>query len=126
MVSLVLKHWITTLVIPPLLILLFFFLDGERMNFEGIYEMYFIIFLFSILFSAPTYILMFAVAYFISREERSIIQKKSILFVISLIGIIISFEIFMPGTQYYFLFSYLLISFLAFLFFKENDRNKSK
>ena len=103
-----------------------FFLEGERMNFEGIYEMYFIIFLFSILFSAPTYILMFAVAYFISREERSIIQKKSILFVISLIGIIISFEIFMPGTQYYFLFSYLLISFLAFLFFKENDRNKSK
>ena len=126
MVSLVLKHWITTLVIPPLLILLFFFLDGERMNFEGIYEMYFIIFLFSILFSAPTYILMFAVAYFINREERSICQKKSILFIISLIGIIISFEIFMPGTQFYFLFSYLLISFLAFLFFKENDRNKSK
>jgi len=126
MVSLVLKHWITTLVIPPLLILLFFFLDGERMNFEGIYEMYFIIFLFSILFSAPTYILMFAVAYFIDREERSIFQKKSILFIISLIGIIISFEIFMPGTQFYFLFSYLLISFLAFLFFKENDRNKSK
>ena len=126
MVSLVLKHWITTLVIPPLLILLFFFLEGERMNFEGIYEMYFIIFLFSILFSAPTYILMFAVAYFISREERSIFQKKSILFIISLIGIIISFEIFMPGTQFYFLFSYLLISFLAFLFFKENDRNKSK
>ena len=126
MVSLVLKHWITTLVIPPLLILLFFFLDGERMNFEGIYEMYFIIFLFSILFSAPAYILMFAVAYFIDREERSIFQKKSILFIISLIGIIISFEIFMPGTQFYFLFSYLLISFLAFLFFKENDRNKSK
>lgn len=122
----VLKHWITTLIISPLLILLITFFDGQSMNFEGSYELYLLMFLFSILFSIPTYVFMFVVAYFLNKEERSMAQKKLILFSISLLGIIISFEIFLPDSTYYFILSYILISLASTFVFKINHQNLSK
>lgn len=122
----VLKHWITTLIISPLLIFLITFFDGQSMNFEGSYELYLLMFLFSILFSIPTYVFMFVVAYFLNKEERSMAQKKLILFSISLLGIIISFEIFLPDSTYYFILSYILISLASTFVFKINHQNLSK
>lgn len=122
----VLKQWITTLIISPLLILLITFFDGQSMNFEGSYELYLLMFLFSILFSIPTYVFMFVVAYFLNKEERSMAQKKLILFSISLLGIIISFEIFLPDSTYYFILSYILISLASTFVFKINHQNLSK
>ena len=112
MVKFVLKHWVLTLLLSPLLILLFMFFDKQPMNLEGSYEMYLIVFLFSILFSAPTYIFMFAIGYFMDREGRSIFQKKIILLSISILGILLSFQYFLPGSTYYFISAYIIISIL--------------
>ena len=112
MVKFVLKHWVLTLLLSPLLILLFMFFDKQPMNLEGSYEMYLIMFLFSMLFSAPTYIFMFAIGYFMDREGRSIFQKKIILLSISILGILLSFQYFLPGSTYYFISAYIIISIL--------------
>jgi MFS family permease len=112
MVKFVLKHWVLTLLLSPLLILLFMLFDKQPMNLEGSYEMYLIMFLFSMLFSAPTYIFMFAIGYFMDREGRSIFQKKIILLSISILGILLSFQYFLPGSTYYFISAYIIISIL--------------
>lgn len=112
MVKFVLKHWVLTLLLSPLFILLFMLFDKQPMNLEGSYELYLIMFLFSMLFSAPTYIFMFAIGYFMDREGRSIFQKKIILLSISILGILLSFQYFLPGSTYYFISGYIIISIL--------------
>lgn len=123
MVSFVLKHWIVTLFIPPLAFFLYTFFTGDSISFDLDFW-YFIVG--TILLSAPTYIFMFAVGYFVDKEERSVFQKKLILFIISLLGILISFQVFIGDVYNYFTLFYSILSLLSVLIFKSDRQNLSK
>ena len=129
MVSFVLKHWLATLIAPPLVLFLFACFEDGFVDFTMILDDFgilLIIFFFIFLLSLPTYIFMISMAYFIDKEERSVIQKKIILFVVSFIGIIVTFEIIISGSSYKFVGFYVLTSFLSTIIFKINHQSLSK
>ena len=86
----VIKQWLVTLIIGRLFILLYASSTSSKSQLTDTLSLYLIFFIFSLVFSIPTYLIYFLVFYFLVKKTTSIILIKIILDVIAIIGIFVT------------------------------------
>lgn len=118
------KHWFSTLLIAPFINELFYFFARNSNRVVGLVEMYPLTFVFSIVFSTPTYIIYGFVYYFLAKNEISIRHSKIILLTFTIICILVTFHIVFNAREFEISISYAVSSLITGLFFKLKFRNK--
>jgi hypothetical protein len=87
----VIAHWVLTLLIAPFMSqAIEYFYGTNPYQVVGLLEVYPITVLFSIAFSLPTFLIYLACFYFLSKQNVNFVVSKSILIVISVLGIFIT------------------------------------
>jgi uncharacterized membrane-anchored protein len=113
------KHWFFTLLLAPAIsqIISFIALLHSKLMF-GLLEMYPIVLIISFVFSIPTYILYGFVYYYLANKSSSVLIAKSILIVLTIIGIYITLAIIDGTIALEIALSYSIASVLTGLLFK--------
>lgn|SRR5690625_4407430 len=87
------KHWISTLLIAPLLFFIYSFLAEDFSYISSYYEEYFLFVVLGFYFSLPTYMVYAIAFYFLKKQNFSLKKTKTILLSIAFIGILLSFYV---------------------------------
>ncbi len=124
------KHCFGTLLLGPLfseIILIIY--DVKPNNLFGLLELYPLSLLFSLIFSAPTYIIYALVYYCLAKFKIQVIYSKIILISLVVFGIIITTSLLKGSIMQDVLISYtiaaILLGFILNLNFKRNDNHSS-
>lgn len=113
------KHWFATLLIAPFLSDLFLYINPANSNIGGFVSVYPIVFIISLIYSAPTYVVYALFFYFLKKETVAIIYSKIILIIIAAIGVILTFlTTFGLNDELPILLGYICASILTGIFFK--------
>lgn len=121
------KHWIFNLLIGPVIsqIIAFIPILGFNLSF-GLLEFYPIVFIISLIFSAPTYIVYAFVYYYLSNKDLSHFFPKAILILITVVGVFIT-TAFIDGTLSHFIaISYSISSIISGLLFNLNFKDQEE
>ena len=122
------KHWFGTLFLAPFVFELFCIISESSKNIVGLVEVYPITFIFSLIFSTPTYILYGIIYYYLAKKEIAINYSKAILILLTSLCILITFEIVFNGREIPICNSYVISSIITGILFKlnfKNDNHKS-
>ncbi|MCV9927322.1 hypothetical protein OIU83_06650 [Flavobacterium sp. LS1R49] len=121
-----LKHWVFTLILGPIISQIIAFIPVFYPSQAiGLLEIFPIVFIASLIFSIPTYIIYAFVYNYLTNEISSIPYSKTILISIPVIGVFIT-TAFIDGTLWYFIaFSYSISSIITGLFFNLNFKNNT-
>ncbi len=116
------KHWLLTLLISPLILFLysFLFLGGD--SFSDFLGLYFVFILFGIVISLPALICYYFTFYLLKTKINSALQLKTILNVIAITGIFITFLI-MEGSS---IFDFILCYSIAVIICSGFSKIKKK
>ena len=108
------KHWILTLIIAPLFLVAYqIYLAYPDVELKGIFEIYPVQLLFSILFSIPTFIIYYLIFSFLIREEFNPFFTKLILIGWTAFGITISLLILGGSLTEIFIYSYCISAIIT-------------
>lgn len=121
------KHWIFNLLIGPVIsqIIAFIPVLGFNLSF-GLLEFYPIVFIASFIFSIPTYIVYAFVYYYFSSNDLPNFFLKTILILITIIGVLIT-TAFIGGTLSHFIaISYSISSIISGLLFNLNFKEQEE
>lgn len=121
------KHWFGTLLFAPFVFELFCIISERSNSVVGLIEVYPITFIFSLIFSAPTYILYGIIYFYLSKKEIAIKYSKTILILFTSLSILITFHIVFNARELYISFAYTITSIILGIIFKlnfKNDHNK--
>ncbi len=86
----------------------------------GLVEIYPITFIFSLIFSIPTYIIYGFIYYFLARNEVSIMKSKIILLLFTVLSILLTFHIVFNARELTISISYAVTSIILGIYFKLN------
>lgn len=114
------KHWFGTLIISPFIYELFNLMKVNSNRVIGLVEIYPITFIFSLIFSIPTYIIYGFIYYFLARKEISIIKSKIILLQFTVLSILITFHVVFNARELTISISYAVTSIILGIYFKLN------
>ena len=114
------KHWFGTLIISPFVYELFNLMKVNPNRVIGLVEIYPITFIFSLIFSIPTYIIYGFIYYFLARKEISIIKSKIILLQFTVLSILITFHVVFNARELTISISYAVTSIILGIYFKLN------
>lgn len=120
------KHWFGTLLIGPIIVDIIIYLNYAKIG--GLLEVYPIALLFSLIFSAPTYIIYGIIYYFLCQKNVKRLYSKIILIVLAVSGVYITTIIIKVNMMEDIAISYSISSIITGLFFKlnfNNDHNTS-
>lgn len=121
------KHWIFNLLMGPVIsqIIAFIPVLGFNLSF-GLLEFYPIVFIMSLIFSIPTYIIYAFVYYYFSSKDLPNFFSKPILILITVIGVLIT-TAFIGGTLSHFIaISYSISSIISGLLFNLNFKEQEE
>ncbi len=89
--SYVIGHWIITLLLAPFTSQAILYIFGKSPHqIVGLLEVYPITFLFSLVFSIPTFVIYLLTFYFLSKHNVKLTIAKTILIAISVLGVFIT------------------------------------
>jgi hypothetical protein len=114
------KHWFGTLIISPFVYELFNLMKVNSNRVIGLVEIYPITFIFSLIFSIPTYIIYGFIYYFLARKEISIVKSKIILLQFTILSILITFHVVFNARELTISISYAVTSIILGIYFKLN------
>ncbi|WP_338378118.1 hypothetical protein [uncultured Flavobacterium sp.] len=114
------KHWFGTLIISPFVYELFNLMKVNSNRVIGLVEIYPITFIFSLIFSIPTYIIYGFIYYFLARNEVSIMKSKIILLLFTVLSILLTFHIVFNARELTISISYAVTSIILGIYFKLN------
>ena len=114
------KHWFGTLIISPFIYELFNLMKVNSNRVIGLVEIYPITFIFSLIFSIPTYIIYGFIYYFLARKEISIVKSKIILLQFTVLSILITFHVVFNARELTISISYAVTSIILGIYFKLN------
>ncbi|WP_439553909.1 hypothetical protein [Flavobacterium macrobrachii] len=119
------KHWFGTLLIGPIIVDIIIYLNYSKIG--GLVEVYPIALIFSLIFSAPTYIIYGIIYHFLYQKNVKGLYSKIILIVLAVSGVYITTIIIKGNMMDDIAISYSISSIITGLFFKlnfNNDHNK--
>lgn len=119
------KHWFGTLLIGPIIVDVIIYFNYTKIG--GLLEVYPIALIFSLIFSAPTYIIYGIIYYFLCQKNVKGLYSKIILIVIAVSGVHITTIIIKGNMMEDVAISYSISSIIIGLLFKlnfKNDHNK--
>lgn len=121
------KHWIFTLLLGPVISQIIAFISLFYPNQAiGLLEFFPVVFIISLIFSIPTYIVYAYVYNYFSRKDLPILYSKTILNSIPIIGVFIT-TAFIGGTLSYFIaVSYSISSIICGLIFNLKFKEEEK
>lgn len=114
------KHWFGTLLLAPFVYELFNLMKVNSNRVIGLVEIYPITFIFSLIFSIPTYIIYGFIYYFLARKEISIVKSKIILLQFTILSILITFHVVFNARELTISISYAVTSIILGIYFKLN------
>ncbi len=114
------KHWFGTLIISPFVYELFNLMKVNSNRVIGLVEIYPITFIFSLIFSIPTYIIYGFIYYFLARNGVSIMKSKIILLLLTVLSIFITFHVVFNARELTISISYAITSTILGIYFKLN------
>ncbi len=114
------KHWFGTLLLAPFVYELFNLMKVNSNRVIGLVEIYPITFIFSLIFSIPTYIIFGFIYYFLARKEISIVKCKIILLQFTVLSILLTFHIVFNARELTISISYAVTSIILGIYFKLN------
>jgi len=118
------KHWFGTILLGPFISeIIMYISELNPHKIVGLLEVYPIAFLFSIIFSAPTYILYGFIYYFLASNKVKNEHSKIILISFVAIGVIITTLLIKGSWMLDIGLSYFISSVIAGLSFKLNFKN---
>jgi len=107
-------HGLSTLLIAPFVVQLFMYLTlNNAHQIMGLVEFYPITLIFSLIFSFPTYLILFITDFLCLKKEFTEKRIKIILIVVTLIGIVITFYIIYKMRDLEVMFGYFLTSLVT-------------
>lgn len=121
------KHWIFTLLLGPIISQLLMYSTVLHANkIVGLLEVFPIAFIFSLVFSIPTYIVYAFIYYYLFKKNLPILFTKCILILIAVSGIFITAAL-MKGYMWFDIaISYSISSIITGLFFRLNFKNEEE
>jgi len=117
------KHWFGTITIAPFVFELFSLINKSSNRVVGLIEVYPITFIFSLIFSTPTYLVYGLIYYFLAKKEISIKYSKMILLLFTTLGILITFHIVFNAREIFISISYVVTSIILGLILKLKFKN---
>lgn len=122
------KHWFGTIALGPVIYELLFLISDNRNLVIGLLEFYPIAFIFSIFFSAPTYILYGFIYYYLYQKKTKRIYAKAILISFAVAGVLVTTAIISGSWMFDIALAYAIASIVTGCFFTlefNNSQNKS-
>src|SRR5690554_1483845 len=124
--SFLFKHWITTLVLSPLLLFIYSFFQSELYDFYDHLEVFFIFLLFSTLFALPistlfalpTVFISFVLFYFIDKKRVQISIVKFVIILTTIIGTFLTLYIVSNTIAVEYSIVYSIVAILSATLFK--------
>jgi|SRR5690554_164158 len=116
--SFLFKHWITTLVLSPLLLFIYSFFQSELYDFYDHLEVFFIFLLFSTLFALPTVFISFVLFYFIDKKRVQISIVKFVIILTTIIGTFLTLYIVSNTIAVEYSLVYSIVAILSATLFK--------
>jgi hypothetical protein len=119
------KHWFGTLLIGPIIVDIIIYLNYTKIG--GLLEVYPIALIFSLFFSAPTYIVYGFIYHFLCYKNIKEFYSKIILITVAVLGVYITTIIIKGNMMEDIAISYSISSIITGLIFKlnfKNDHNK--
>lgn len=116
--SFLFKHWITTLVLSPLLLFIYAFFQSELYDFYDQLEVFFIFLLFSTLFALPTVFISFVLFYFLDKKRVQISIVKLVIILTTIVGAFLTWFIISNTIAVEYSIVYSIVAILSATLFK--------
>ena len=121
------KHWLTTLIIAPFIpAITNLFYKPENTLVVSLLDVYPITFLFSIVFSLPTFAIYYFVFNILSRKNQSILLAKVILIALTVLGISITQLLIKGSMSFTIIYSYSIAAIICGVIWKLGDNRNSE
>lgn len=114
------KHWFGTIALGPVISEMIPYISGDSHLIVGLCEVYPIAFLFSLFFSAPTYLLYGFIYYYLAQKRINGIYAKAILISFAVTGVIVTTSIIHGSLMLNIALSYSIASIITGCLFKLN------
>lgn len=112
------KHWITTLVLSPLLLFIYSFFQSKIYDFTYQLEVFLIFLLFSTLFALPTVFISFVLFYFLVKKRVQISIVKLVIIFTTIIGAFLTLFIISNTIAVEYSIVYSIVAILSGTLFK--------
>ena len=121
----VIAHWVLTLLLSPVTSQVIQYIWGTNPHqVVGLLEIYPIAVLFSIVFSIPTFLVYLTCFYFLHKQDRNFAMSKTILIVVSVLGIYVTQTIIKGTMSQDIIIAYSITSIIVGLILRLRDTKK--